>query len=136
MIEELEEISLASLPNLNGLKLDDNNIETIGKTAFARLEHLQILNLGGNRIREIERASFNQNKKLQAIRLDANQITDIVGIFSELPSLRWLNISDNRIQKFDYFLMPRSVLNKMHEIKNMRLDKQLWAQDKRRQQAD
>ena len=136
LIEELEEISLASLPNLNGLKLDDNNIETIGKTAFARLEHLQILNLGGNRIREIERASFNQNKKLQAIRLDANQITDIVGIFSELPSLRWLNISDNRIQKFDYFLMPRSVLNKMHEIKNMRLDKQLWAQDKRRQQAD
>ena len=136
MIQELEENSLASLPNLIGLKLDNNKIGSIDKTAFSRLQNLQILNVGGNRINEIERGSFNQNRKLQAIRLDANQITDIVGIFSDLPSLKWLNISDNRIQKFDYFLMPRSVLNKMHEIKNMRLDKQLWAQDKRRQQAD
>lgn len=112
MIEELEENSLASLPNLNGLKLDHNKIASIDKTAFARLQHLQILNLGGNRISEIERGAFNHNRKLQAVRLDANQITDIVGIFSDLPALRWLNISDNRIQKFDYFLMPRSDLNK------------------------
>merc|ERR1719225_1597807 len=124
MIEELEENSLASLPNLNGLKLVHNKIASIDKTAFARLQHLQILNLGGNRISEIERGAFNHNRKLQAVRLDANQITDIVGIFSELPSLRWLNISDNRIQKFDYFLMPRSLnwldihKNQIEEIGN------------------
>ena len=110
-IQAVEEDSLASLPNLIGLKLDHNKIRAIDKNAFSRLSNLQILNLGGNRIGEIERGSFNQNKKLQAIRLDANNITDIVGLFSELPSLRWLNVSDNKIQKFDYFLMPRSDLN-------------------------
>jgi len=108
-IQRLEENTLASLPNLIGLKLDHNKISSIDKNAFARLENLQILNLGGNRISEIERGSFNQNRKLQAIRLDANQITNIVGIFSDLPSLKWLNISDNKIQKFDYHLMPRSL---------------------------
>ena len=111
LIQRLPENSLSSLPNLIGLKLDHNQINSIDKNAFERLENLQILNLGGNSIQEIERGSFNQNKKLQAIRLDANQITDIVGIFSDLPSLKWLNISDNRIQKFDYFLMPRLDLN-------------------------
>ena len=109
-IEVLEDHSLATLPNLIGLKLDHNNIRSIQKSSFAKLEHLQILNLGGNKISDIERTAFNKNEKLQAIRLDNNHITDIVGIFSDLPSLRWLNISDNRIQKFDYFLMPRSVL--------------------------
>ena len=111
MIQAVEEDSLVSLPNLIGLKLDHNRIRAIHKNAFSRLSNLQILNLGGNRIGEIERGSFNQNKKLQAIRLDANNITDIVGLFSDLQSLRWLNISDNRISRFDYFLMPRSDLN-------------------------
>ena len=110
-IQAVEEDSLASLPNLIGLKLDHNKIRAIDKNAFSRLSNLQILNLGGNRIGEIERGSFHQNKKLQAIRLDANNITDIVGLFTELASLRWLNVSDNKIQKFDYFLMPRSDLN-------------------------
>ena len=109
--QAVEEDSLASLPNLIGLKLDHNKIRAIDKNAFSRLANLQILNLGGNRIGEIERGSFHQNKKLTAIRLDANNITDIVGLFTELPSLRWLNVSDNKIQKFDYFLMPRSDLN-------------------------
>lgn len=108
-IKKVENTSLSMLSNLIGLKLDHNSISAVEKNAFASLSHLQILNLGGNNIVDIERGSFNQNKKLQAIRLDANEITDIVGLFSDLPSLRWLNISDNRIQKFDYFLMPRSL---------------------------
>ena len=109
MINKLENTSFNVLQNLIGLKLDHNIISTIEKNALAQLSHLQILNLGGNSIVDIERGSFNQNKKLQAIRLDANEIVDIVGLFSDLPSLRWLNISDNRIEKFDYFLMPRSL---------------------------
>jgi len=108
-IKKVDNISLSKLHNLIGLKLDHNKISFIEKDDFGSLPQLQILNLGGNNIVDIERGSFNQNKKLQAIRLDANKITDIVGLFSDLPSLRWLNISDNRIQKFDYFLMPKSL---------------------------
>ena len=46
---------------------------------------------------------------LKAIRLDSNNISDMVGLFNDLTDLRWLNISDNRISKFDYFLLPTSL---------------------------
>ena len=108
-ISSINSNSLAGLSNLIGLKMDHNRVAGISPAALAILPNLQILNLGGNRIREVERGSFTQNKKLQAVRLDANKISDIVGLFNDLPALRWLNISDNQIQKFDYFLLPTSL---------------------------
>jgi Leucine-rich repeat (LRR) protein len=96
-------------PRLIGLKLDQNQLEAVTTASLAGLQHLQILNLASNQISTVARGAFAQNRRLQAIRLDANRITDIVGLFSDLASLRWLNISDNRIQKFDYFLLPRSL---------------------------
>ena len=109
LVTKIENGSLATLPSLIGLKMDKNGISAISHHALANLSNLQILNLAGNRINEVERGSFNQNKKLQAIRLDSNEIADIVGLFNDLPGLRWLNISDNQIQKFDYFLLPTSL---------------------------
>jgi len=108
-IGRINNSSLSGLGSLIGLKMDHNRVSSISPAALAILPNLQILNLGGNRIREVERGSFTQNKKLQAVRLDANQISDIVGLFNDLPALRWLNISDNQIQKFDYFLLPTSL---------------------------
>lgn len=109
LLTRIENTSVNNLPSLIGLKLDRNGISAISPQAFANLTNLQILNLAGNQIVEVKRGVFNQNKKLQAIRLDANRITDMVGLFSDLQSLRWLNISDNQIQKFDYFLLPKSL---------------------------
>jgi Leucine-rich repeat (LRR) protein len=108
-ISSIANSSLAGLSSLIGLKMDHNRVSGLSPAALAVLPNLQILNLGGKRIREVERGSFTQNKKLQAVRLDANQISDIVGLFNDLPALRWLNISDNQIQKFDYFLLPVSL---------------------------
>jgi Leucine-rich repeat (LRR) protein len=108
-ISSIDNSSLSGLSNLIGLKMDHNRVTGISPAALPLLPNLQILNLGGNRIREVERGSFTQNKKLQAVRLDANHISDIVGLFNDLPALRWLNISDNQIQKFDYFLLPYSL---------------------------
>ena len=108
-LKEIDSSALVPVSSLIGLKLDDNEISTISPGSFANLSNLQILNLAGNRISAVEKGSFSQNKKLQAVRLDSNRIPDIVGLFSDLPNLRWLNISDNRIQKFDYFLLPLSL---------------------------
>ena len=108
-ISSIDNNTLIGLTSLIGLKMDHNRVSLLSPAALAILPNLQILNLGGNRIREVERGSFTQNKKLQAVRLDANQISDIVGLFNDLPALRWLNISDNKIQKFDYFLLPPSL---------------------------
>ena len=94
---------------LIGLKLDQNLLEAVTAADLAGLDQLQILNLASNQISQLARGAFAHNRRLQAVRLDANRITDIVGLFSDLTSLRWLNISDNRIQKFDYFLLPRSL---------------------------
>ena len=109
LLTRIENSSMNNLPSLIGLKLDRNGISKVSPQAFANLTSLQILNLAGNQITEVKRGSFNQNKKLQAIRLDANKITDIVGLFSDIPSLRWLNISDNQVQKFDFFLLPKTL---------------------------
>ena len=57
----------------------------------------------------MERRAFSNNTELQALRLDSNEINDIVGLFADLKNLRYLNISDNKIQKFDYFLLPPSL---------------------------
>lgn len=108
-IVEVDTSPLVHLSSLIGLKLDENDISLISEGSFANLTNLQILNLAGNRISGVERGSFNQNRKLQAVRLDSNLIPDIVGLFGDLPNLRWLNISENRIQKFDYFLLPPSL---------------------------
>uniref|UniRef100_A0A1B0CD02 Putative toll-like receptor tollo n=1 Tax=Lutzomyia longipalpis TaxID=7200 RepID=A0A1B0CD02_LUTLO len=89
-----------------GLRLTENSIETIRRGTFDRMEALQILNLSHNKIRKIDHEAFNKNGNLQAIRLDGNHLSDITGLFTKLPNLVWLNISDNRLEIFDYALIP------------------------------
>ena len=109
-IEDISEASgLRAMAGLIGLKLDENDIREITPYSLANLTSLKILNLAGNRIERIEKRSFTSNPSLQAVRLDSNQISDIVGLFNDLKFLQWLNISDNKIQKFDYFLVPPSL---------------------------
>ncbi|XP_046398301.1 toll-like receptor Tollo [Ischnura elegans] len=88
---------LSGLPNLYGLRLIGNHITTLTRKSFSSLPALQILNLARNKISVIEKGTFDSNTALQAIRLDANLVTDLTGLFSGLPSLLWLNVSDNRI---------------------------------------
>ncbi|KAG8223643.1 hypothetical protein J437_LFUL001749 [Ladona fulva] len=88
---------LSGLPNLYGLRLIGNHLTTLTKRAFSSLPALQILNLARNKVSVIEKGTFDSNSALQAIRLDANLLTDLSGLFAGLPSLLWLNVSDNRI---------------------------------------
>jgi Leucine-rich repeat (LRR) protein len=118
---------LENLPNLKylyGLRLTENQIETLEKNHFVHLKNLQIVNLSKNRIRHIEREAFAANEFLQAIRLDGNSIKNIDYMFENLTQLVFLNISENALEVFDYENFPKNLQfldiskNQINVIKN------------------
>lgn len=108
-ITSLDEPSFRGMTNLYGLRLIGNRLQNISKRAFSDLPALQILNLARNRIERVEQGAFSTSPNLQAIRLDANLLTDINGLFTDVNSLLWLNVSDNQLEWFDYAMIPRGL---------------------------
>lgn len=106
LIVSIENASFMTMEQMYGLRLTENNIGNISKGVFDKMTSLKILNLSRNKIHKIESGSFDGNVNLQAIRLDGNYLTDIGGLFAKLPNLVWLNISDNRLEWFDYAMIP------------------------------
>ncbi|XP_058980029.1 toll-like receptor Tollo [Musca domestica] len=106
LITSIENTSITAMENLYGLRLTENAIDYIRRGVFDRMTSLQILNLSGNKIKGIEAGALHRNTQLQAIRLDSNHLKNIAGLFTDLPNLVWLNISDNRLEKFDYSHIP------------------------------
>ncbi|KAM7355926.1 toll-like receptor Tollo [Cochliomyia hominivorax] len=106
LITSIENTSITIMENLFGLRLTENSIDYIRRGVFDRMTSLQILNLSGNKIKGIEAGSLQRNTHLQAIRLDSNHLKNIAGLFTDLPNLVWLNMSDNRLEKFDYSHIP------------------------------
>ena len=99
----------SSMSGLWRLQIHGNRIRNISHDVFSNLKTLQIIDLSRNEISHIERGTFDQNKLLRAIRLDGNQIGEIDGVFTNLPELIWLNVSQNKIKNFDYALVPRTL---------------------------
>ncbi|XP_058053412.1 toll-like receptor Tollo [Anopheles bellator] len=108
-ISEINNSSFEGLEELMGLRLVDNQIREIARDTFFALSTIHVLNLASNRIRHIDQSAFSSNPTLRAIRLDANELEDISGVFTSLPALVYLNISDNRIAWFDYSHYPHSL---------------------------
>ncbi|KAF4524450.1 hypothetical protein B566_EDAN018100 [Ephemera danica] len=106
LIATVDNASFTDLRHLYGLRLTENNIVNISKSAFSKLSALKILNLSRNKIVSVDHGAFDDNSNLQAIRLDGNLLTDVSGLFTHLPNLVWLNVSDNRLSWFDYALVP------------------------------
>ncbi|BFF96466.1 toll-like receptor 6 [Drosophila madeirensis] len=109
MIRVMEESAFKGLGNLYGLRLIGNYLENITMHTFRDLPSLQILNLARNRISVVEPGAFEMTSSIQAIRLDGNELNDINGLFSNMPSLLWLNISDNHLESFDYGHVPSTL---------------------------
>uniref|UniRef100_A0AAR5PYD6 TIR domain-containing protein n=1 Tax=Dendroctonus ponderosae TaxID=77166 RepID=A0AAR5PYD6_DENPD len=108
-IESVTNASFEGLDLLYGLRLVDNHIVNISRDAFSTLPSLQVLNLASNRIKHVEQSAFASNPTLKAIRLDANELTDISGVFTNLQSLVWLNVSSNKLLWFDFSHLPLSL---------------------------
>lgn len=123
-IAELNEQGFRGMTNLYGLRLIGNQLENISRTIFADLPSLQILNLAHNRIKFVEQRAFEMTANIQAIRLDGNQLTSMDGLFAQMPSLLWLNMSDNQLGQFDFADVPHRLLwldlhkNELRELGN------------------
>ncbi|XP_065200516.1 toll-like receptor Tollo [Planococcus citri] len=123
----ISQILLTSFPVMNqlvGLRLTENNITEVRKGVFDQLTELQIINLSNNKIRKIDQGTFDANLKVVAIRIDGNYLIEVGGLFSKLPNLVWLNISENFLEWFDYALIPTGLQwldihgNKITELGN------------------
>lgn len=108
-ITTISNASFEGLDLLFGLRLVDNHIVNISRDSFSTLPSLQVLNLASNRIKHVEQSAFASNPTLKAIRLDANELSDISGVFTNLQSLIWLNVSANNLLWFDFSHLPRSL---------------------------
>ncbi|XP_025836529.1 uncharacterized protein LOC108735943 [Agrilus planipennis] len=108
-IESVTNSSFEGLDLLYGLRLVDNLIVNISRDTFSSLPSLTVLNLASNRIKYVEQSAFASNTALKAIRLDSNELTDISGVFTNLQTLVWLNVSSNKLMWFDYSHLPTSL---------------------------
>ncbi|XP_069690594.1 toll-like receptor Tollo [Periplaneta americana] len=108
-ISKFSNTSFEGLDQLYGLRLIDNELVNISRDAFSALPSLQVLNLACNKIQVVDQGAFGTNPTLRAIRLDGNVLTNIDGVFTHLPGLVWLNVSDNQLTWFDYALLPQSL---------------------------
>ena len=59
---------------------------------------LMIIMIINDYICSLNQSVFLPLKRLSALRLDDNALTDINGLLTAQTELRWLNISDNRLQ--------------------------------------
>ena len=106
---EVNDNNFSALTKLYGLRLSGNKLSTIKDDVFANLDNLNVLNLSHNRITMIGERSFKNLNNLRALRLDNNMLVDLNGLVSSLDNLRWLNVSTNNLQWFDFASIPKSL---------------------------
>lgn len=106
-LSRLTNASFRGLGNIFALRLAGNGIKRLSSSVFQFLPNLRVLNLAHNEIVSLEQGIFNSIKSLKMLRLDSNQLEDINGILAVQTELRWLNVSSNKLQWFDYAFIPK-----------------------------
>ncbi|XP_040078646.2 relaxin receptor 1 [Ixodes scapularis] len=82
---------------LTELMLDNNQIEAIEPNQFHQLEKLHMLSLTGNRLTRITTNGLSGLTSLHILNLAFNRISVLVTPFTELKSLRILNLEGNNL---------------------------------------
>ncbi|XP_027218876.2 toll-like receptor Tollo [Penaeus vannamei] len=108
-IPSLEEGVLHGLVHLQELRLSDNALSNISRTAFTEVSSLILLDLSNNSISEIEYGAFDATPKLKGLDLHHNLLGDANGLVIHLENLVWLNVSFNTITWFDYALVHKNL---------------------------
>jgi Leucine-rich repeat (LRR) protein len=101
--------ALKGLSSIVALRLASNGIVSVQPSVFGNVPNIRVLNLAGNLIEKLDQGVFNAIKNLRMLRLDGNRLEDINGILAGQTELRWLNVSANRLQWFDYAFIPKSL---------------------------
>ena len=109
LIEAIEAEDFQRLDKLYGLRLAGNQLKVLQKQHFQNITGIHVLNLAQNQLSDIERGAFDNLRELRALRLDHNFLADINGLVSSLSQLQWFNVSNNKLQWFDYAFVPMSL---------------------------
>jgi len=123
-ITDMRHAPFLGLQHLSRLDLSRNKIVNVTRGSLADLPSLQILDLSSNHLKSCDHGVFDDAPDLQFIFLQNNLLTDINGLFMNLPALRVLNVSRNKIGWFDYALIPKELThldlhyNRVEEIGN------------------
>jgi len=112
---------LRNLKNLYGLRLAGNKLSEVGIDVFINNSNLHVLNIAHNKLRTVHQDAFKHLKNLRALRLDNNELKDINGLVSSQKNLKWLNVSTNQLQWFDFAFIPKSL--EWLDIHNNKIDK-------------
>ena len=109
LIDHIAPHDFQVLSKLYGLRLAGNKIKVLHKQHLQNVTGIHVLNLAQNQLAEIERGAFDNLRELRALRLDHNFLADINGLVSSLSQLQWFNVSNNKLQWFDYAFVPMSL---------------------------
>ncbi len=62
-----------------------------------------------NRLHTLEQSTFQPLAKLTHMWLSMNQLKDINGLLTNQNNIKYLNLSSNALQWFDYAFIPNSL---------------------------
>lgn len=109
LTNSLSASSLEGLHHLYGLRLAGNGLRSLNASMFGPIAKLQVLNLADNQLSKLDEGVFRQLPTLRMLRLDNNKLEELNGILAGQTQLRFLNVSENKLQWFDYAFLPKSL---------------------------
>lgn len=120
LIDSILETTFVDITPVREIHMTNNFITEIYRGAFHRLPALRLLDLSNNRIKRIHPEFFLQpfDSGLEELRIVNNELDDIIQlriILEALPHLRFLDLSNNRIQDITYgALRGHAYLERLH----------------------
>ena len=106
--------SVCQLLNLTTLSLEHNKITEIPDNCFTKLTKLATLSLAWNSIRGLQDGLFDGLQSMEKLYLSHNEISFIgLRVFSnasDLTSLRWLDINNNKLASLEPWWYYRCIL--------------------------
>ncbi|KAK3927122.1 Protein artichoke, partial [Frankliniella fusca] len=110
--------SLQDLRLLRELDLRGNRLESLPGDVLQEAASLQVLDLSRNQLASIEPDAMRGNRNLEVLRASHNALPNIPSALLQLPSLRVLDLSHNRVRD-----LPPGALTALAGLQELRLAK-------------
>lgn len=109
-IETIEDQSFYNISSLKNIQLNNNKLEFWRSEWFDESTSLEIINFSYNNIREIPSKAFMNFNKLQKVYFDHNDITAIQkDAFKGIRSLAYLGLSHNKLTSLNDKTFPNAL---------------------------
>ncbi|KRZ72243.1 Slit -like protein 2 protein [Trichinella papuae] len=109
--------SLDGPASLRWLNLSSNGLMQVDRRAFGAVSGLRVLDLSNNAIEQLSTSCFDEAINLHELYLQGNQLAGLHGVLVNLPALRSVDLSSNRLSTLDLGLLPAE-LERLHAGNN------------------